>query len=83
MICIRDTDTAVELQKRLSKAERVIVVGNGGIAVELVYGNFLYKISVCLQFTMCHIFLIILIVEINALICTVFSVLLLLFYFQL
>ncbi|XP_060929164.1 pyridine nucleotide-disulfide oxidoreductase domain-containing protein 1 [Limanda limanda] len=34
---IRDTDSAQELQKRLSNAKRIIVVGNGGIALELVY----------------------------------------------
>ncbi|KAF3859491.1 hypothetical protein F7725_021890 [Dissostichus mawsoni] len=34
---IRDTDSAQELQKRLSKAKRIVVVGNGGIALELVY----------------------------------------------
>uniref|UniRef100_A0AAY4BAK9 Pyridine nucleotide-disulfide oxidoreductase domain-containing protein 1 n=1 Tax=Denticeps clupeoides TaxID=299321 RepID=A0AAY4BAK9_9TELE len=34
---IRDTDSAQDFQKRLSKAKRVLVVGNGGIALELVY----------------------------------------------
>ncbi|XP_077957711.1 pyridine nucleotide-disulfide oxidoreductase domain-containing protein 1 isoform X4 [Gasterosteus aculeatus] len=34
---IRDTDSAQELQKQLSTAKRIIVVGNGGIALELVY----------------------------------------------
>ncbi|KAM4747831.1 pyridine nucleotide-disulfide oxidoreductase domain-containing protein 1 isoform 2-T2 [Rhinophrynus dorsalis] len=34
---IRDTDSAQEFQRRLSKARRVIIVGNGGIALELVY----------------------------------------------
>nr|XP_023672558.1 pyridine nucleotide-disulfide oxidoreductase domain-containing protein 1 isoform X2 [Paramormyrops kingsleyae] len=34
---IRDTDSAQDFQKRLSKAKRIIVVGNGGIALELVY----------------------------------------------
>ncbi|XP_062239208.1 pyridine nucleotide-disulfide oxidoreductase domain-containing protein 1 [Platichthys flesus] len=34
---IRDTDSAQELQKRLSNAKRIVVVGNGGIALELVY----------------------------------------------
>lgn len=34
---IRDTDSAQDLQKRLSKAKRIVVVGNGGIALELVY----------------------------------------------
>ncbi|XP_078098619.1 pyridine nucleotide-disulfide oxidoreductase domain-containing protein 1 isoform X1 [Sander vitreus] len=33
---IRDTDSAQEFQKRLSKAKRIVVVGNGGIALELV-----------------------------------------------
>ncbi|XP_070709879.1 pyridine nucleotide-disulfide oxidoreductase domain-containing protein 1 isoform X2 [Pempheris klunzingeri] len=34
---IRDTDSAQEFQKRLSKAKRIIVIGNGGIALELVF----------------------------------------------
>ncbi|MEQ2230136.1 Pyridine nucleotide-disulfide oxidoreductase domain-containing protein 1 [Ilyodon furcidens] len=34
---IRDTDSAQVFQKRLSKARRIVIVGNGGIALELVY----------------------------------------------
>ncbi|KAM9705305.1 pyridine nucleotide-disulfide oxidoreductase domain-containing protein 1 isoform 1-T2 [Menidia menidia] len=34
---IRDTDSVQEFQRRLSKARRIVVVGNGGIALELVY----------------------------------------------
>ncbi|XP_073337187.1 pyridine nucleotide-disulfide oxidoreductase domain-containing protein 1 [Pagrus major] len=34
---IRDTDSAQEFQKRLSKAKTIVVVGNGGIALELVF----------------------------------------------
>lgn len=34
---IRDTDSVERLAKRLSKAKSVIVVGNGGIALELAY----------------------------------------------
>lgn len=34
---IRDTDSAKEFQRRLSKAKRIVVVGNGGIALELVF----------------------------------------------
>ncbi|ETE62148.1 Pyridine nucleotide-disulfide oxidoreductase domain-containing protein 1, partial [Ophiophagus hannah] len=34
---IRDTDSAVEFQKHLAKAKRITIVGNGGIALELVY----------------------------------------------
>lgn len=34
---IRDTDSAQEFQKRLATAKRIVVVGNGGIALELVY----------------------------------------------
>uniref|UniRef100_A0A3Q4ICC2 Pyridine nucleotide-disulfide oxidoreductase domain-containing protein 1 n=1 Tax=Neolamprologus brichardi TaxID=32507 RepID=A0A3Q4ICC2_NEOBR len=34
---IRDTDSAQEFQKRLSKAKRIVIVGNGGIALELAY----------------------------------------------
>uniref|UniRef100_A0A8D0HH75 Pyridine nucleotide-disulfide oxidoreductase domain-containing protein 1 n=1 Tax=Sphenodon punctatus TaxID=8508 RepID=A0A8D0HH75_SPHPU len=34
---IRDTDSAQEFQKHLANAKRLTVVGNGGIALELVY----------------------------------------------
>uniref|UniRef100_A0A8C2ST37 Pyridine nucleotide-disulfide oxidoreductase domain-containing protein 1 n=1 Tax=Coturnix japonica TaxID=93934 RepID=A0A8C2ST37_COTJA len=34
---IRDTDSAKAFQKNLARAERIVVVGNGGIALELVY----------------------------------------------
>ncbi|XP_077450345.1 pyridine nucleotide-disulfide oxidoreductase domain-containing protein 1 isoform X1 [Stigmatopora argus] len=34
---IRDTDSAQEFQKQLTKAKRIVVIGNGGIALELVY----------------------------------------------
>ncbi|KAM9845969.1 pyridine nucleotide-disulfide oxidoreductase domain-containing protein 1 isoform 2-T2 [Aulostomus maculatus] len=34
---IRDTDSAQEFQKKLSKAKRILVIGNGGIALELVF----------------------------------------------
>lgn len=34
---IRDTDSAQEFQKRLSTAKRIVVIGNGGIALELVH----------------------------------------------
>ncbi|XP_048191135.1 pyridine nucleotide-disulfide oxidoreductase domain-containing protein 1 [Perognathus longimembris pacificus] len=34
---IRDTDSAQQFQKRLTNAKRIVVVGNGGIALELVY----------------------------------------------
>ncbi|XP_051911325.1 pyridine nucleotide-disulfide oxidoreductase domain-containing protein 1 isoform X3 [Hippocampus zosterae] len=34
---IRDTDSAQEFQKQLTKAKKIVVVGNGGIALELVY----------------------------------------------
>ncbi|XP_067860833.1 pyridine nucleotide-disulfide oxidoreductase domain-containing protein 1 [Heptranchias perlo] len=34
---IRDTDSAKEFQSRLARAKRIIVIGNGGIALELVY----------------------------------------------
>ena len=36
VIGIRDTESAEELQRRLSLASRIVVVGNGGIALELV-----------------------------------------------
>lgn len=34
---IRDTDSAQEFQRCLSKSKRIAVIGNGGIALELVY----------------------------------------------
>ncbi|KAL5010043.1 hypothetical protein ScPMuIL_012348 [Solemya velum] len=34
---IRDTESAKQFQKKLKAARRVVVVGNGGIATELVY----------------------------------------------
>ncbi|XP_063302717.1 pyridine nucleotide-disulfide oxidoreductase domain-containing protein 1 isoform X2 [Pelobates fuscus] len=34
---IRDTDSAQEFQRHLANARRVVIVGNGGIALELVY----------------------------------------------
>lgn len=34
---IRDTDSAQEFQRHLSKAKRIVVIGNGGIALELVH----------------------------------------------
>ncbi|XP_048410638.1 pyridine nucleotide-disulfide oxidoreductase domain-containing protein 1 isoform X2 [Stegostoma tigrinum] len=34
---IRDTDSAKEFQSCLAKAKRITVIGNGGIALELVY----------------------------------------------
>ncbi|KAL3882601.1 hypothetical protein ACJMK2_028927 [Sinanodonta woodiana] len=37
VVGIRDTESVQEFQSRLQKARRIIVVGNGGIATELVY----------------------------------------------
>ncbi|KAK7491524.1 hypothetical protein BaRGS_00017163 [Batillaria attramentaria] len=37
VIGIRDTESVKEFQRKLSKATRVMIVGNGGIATELVY----------------------------------------------
>ncbi|XP_055009443.1 pyridine nucleotide-disulfide oxidoreductase domain-containing protein 1 isoform X2 [Boleophthalmus pectinirostris] len=34
---IRDTDSAQDFQKRLSQAKRIVLIGNGGIALELVH----------------------------------------------
>ncbi|XP_053110004.1 pyridine nucleotide-disulfide oxidoreductase domain-containing protein 1 isoform X2 [Hemicordylus capensis] len=34
---IRDTDSVAEFQKHLAEAKRITIVGNGGIALELVY----------------------------------------------
>jgi hypothetical protein len=36
VIAIRDTQTVQALQRRLVNARRMLVVGNGGIATELV-----------------------------------------------
>ncbi|VDP41157.1 unnamed protein product [Heligmosomoides polygyrus] len=37
VLTIRDTDSAEELQRRLKGAKRIAVVGNGGIATEVVF----------------------------------------------
>ncbi|KAF6213834.1 hypothetical protein GE061_011556 [Apolygus lucorum] len=37
IVGIRDTDSVQEFQKRLSKSKKVVIVGNGGIATELVH----------------------------------------------
>ena len=37
MIGIRDTQTVISFQERLKNARQVVIVGNGGIATELVY----------------------------------------------
>lgn len=37
VMTIRDTDTVKALQKRIANSKKIIVVGNGGIALELVY----------------------------------------------
>lgn len=37
VIGIRDTETVVNLQKRLKNSKQILIVGNGGIATELVY----------------------------------------------
>ena len=34
---IRDTETVISFQKKLSNARQIIIVGNGGIATELCY----------------------------------------------
>ena len=34
---IRDTETVSQFQSRLSSARQIMIVGNGGIATELVY----------------------------------------------
>lgn len=36
VVGIRDTESVQELKDKLSKARRVVIVGNGGIALELV-----------------------------------------------
>lgn len=37
VIGIRDTETVKLFQEKLRNATRIIVIGNGGIATELVY----------------------------------------------
>lgn len=37
MIVLRDQDTIADLQARLTSARRVMIFGNGGIAMELVH----------------------------------------------
>lgn len=37
VIGLRDTDSAIDLQRKLSAAKRICLVGNGGIASELVH----------------------------------------------
>ncbi|CAD6192135.1 unnamed protein product [Caenorhabditis auriculariae] len=37
VLTIRDMDTALTLQEKLADAKNVVIVGNGGIATELVY----------------------------------------------
>ena len=34
---IRDTETVIDFQKRISNARQIVLVGNGGIATELCY----------------------------------------------
>ena len=45
IIGIRDVDSVAELQKQLKNADRILVVGNGGIALELVYEFVLYFLN--------------------------------------
>lgn len=37
IVGLRDTDSAIELKKKLEHAKRVCIVGNGGIAIELIH----------------------------------------------
>ncbi|KAK5579377.1 hypothetical protein RB653_009059 [Dictyostelium firmibasis] len=37
LIGIRDTETIVDLKNRLSDAKRIVLIGNGGIALELIH----------------------------------------------
>jgi len=37
VIGIRDTDSIIDLKNRLSGAKRIVIIGNGGIALELVH----------------------------------------------
>ena len=37
VLVLRDQDTVEDLSKRLQTAKRVVLVGNGGIALELAY----------------------------------------------
>jgi len=36
VLVVRDTETIEDLQRRLKSTRRVLIVGNGGIATELV-----------------------------------------------
>ncbi|XP_073987573.1 pyridine nucleotide-disulfide oxidoreductase domain 1 isoform X2 [Rhodnius prolixus] len=37
IVGIRDTDSVKELQRRIAASKKVVIIGNGGIATELVY----------------------------------------------
>ena len=45
MVVLRDTDSVEELAGKIKNAKKVMVVGNGGIALELAY--VLIKFSFC------------------------------------
>ena len=36
ILSLRDTDNAKDFKKKLSTAKKIIIIGNGGIALELV-----------------------------------------------
>lgn len=37
VVCIRDTESAQQFQSHIKDAKRILIVGNGGIATEMVY----------------------------------------------
>lgn len=41
VVGIRDTESVKQFKRKLSKARRVVIIGNGGIALELVYAGLL------------------------------------------
>lgn len=42
VVGIRDTESVKQFKLKLSKARRVVIIGNGGIALELVYACLLF-----------------------------------------
>ncbi|XP_065666702.1 pyridine nucleotide-disulfide oxidoreductase domain-containing protein 1 isoform X1 [Hydra vulgaris] len=49
VVLVRDTDTVKIFEQRLSNAKKIVVVGNGGIALELVFEVVKCKIVWCVK----------------------------------
>lgn len=45
VVGIRDTESVKQFKQKLSKARRVVIIGNGGIALELVYAGFCFFLN--------------------------------------